>query len=339
MGDLGRWDSSVAGDRAIAQQLAELPFAFEVIDGLDLPRSASGAERLVIGPGGSYLVDSRSTTGRLNLNKGTLWTGRHSLRRELEATRDAAKQIELVLGAPVMPVLCFAQAMLPQPRQLIEGVIVCDCESLHSVLQEVHDPLTPDEVHALRVDFVAPTRDTEAAIPIITPDMTAEMVGDTNKTITISTTPASVRDAQPRVARPYVRHKRDRNERRRTAVVMVVVLLACAAAVVVALKIKQQQQSPAAVVANQAAPSGTPFSPITAAPTTTAPPIELLAAPEKTIAYWGCLHKGDGWSVLPVWPGDPNSRTQGVGDKAIKYQFSWLSAFGWIDWGTMVVAN
>ena len=81
-----------------------------------------------------------------------------------------------------------------------------------------------------------------------------------------------------------------------------------------------------------------PFAPITAAPPTTAASIQIVAPPPTITPYWGCLNKkGLGWSVVPLWPGDPNS-TAAEGAR-MRYEFSWLSGYGWIEWGTMSVPN
>ena len=315
MDDSTKWEPGAARGRAITQYLAELPLAFEVLHDVKLQGTVAKVDHLVIGPGGVYLIEGSNHTGDITAAKGTLWSGRHPLRRTIDTVRREAKRIEDILGTTVVPVLCLAHATLPRPILAISDVVVCDGESLTKVVQELRSPLSADEMRALSA----------ALVPLMRPEQPAEQVDPpdvaTANRITISTTPLSARDTAARPARQVIPPP---NPSRRMGAVVAVALLACAVAVGVALKLKQRDSGSVAVATSTVAPAVA----VTTVPASTLP---ALAAPAAVKPYWGCGVPGSGWSVGPIWPG----AAAGVAS----YRFDWQNITGWIEWGIMTAPN
>lgn len=139
-----RFERGAEGERHVAALLASLPEGFYVLHDLDLPASAANVDHLVIGPPGVTVVDAKAYSGRLTAGGGTLWRGRHSLRRECATTRWEADRLAEHLRVPVAAVLCFVGTELPAAVVRTDEAVACRPDGLLDLLrsgQTVLDPI------------------------------------------------------------------------------------------------------------------------------------------------------------------------------------------------------
>ncbi len=127
------------GERATAAALDQLPSTYCVAHGLEM-RSGKGrangdVDHLVIGPTGVWVIDSKAEAGGLKGGKGTLWNGRYPITDKVEKVVKQAEYAAVVLQVPTNPMLCFTQASLPRPHQVVGTVQVVSLDVLVSHIQ------------------------------------------------------------------------------------------------------------------------------------------------------------------------------------------------------------
>ena len=134
--DAEMWERGAEGERRTAAVLERLvvQHAYDVIHDLRVPRSRANADHLVIGPTGVFLIDTKVRRGAIRRFDGTLWAGKHPMRREFETVRFEASRLAEHLGVPVTPIVCFAEGELEQPVQFVDGIEVAALHALIGVL-------------------------------------------------------------------------------------------------------------------------------------------------------------------------------------------------------------
>lgn len=155
------WESGAEREPAIAKRLADLPTGFTVLHDLRLPGTESRLDHLVVSGGGLYLVDAKKYSGHLVYSKKMLWHGRFPIVDKLETLVWEAETLSDVIGREVVPVMCFADAVLPQPVTTLGSVIVCRASVLHTVVRSTHATMSANElarVLDVAVQLAAPRR-------------------------------------------------------------------------------------------------------------------------------------------------------------------------------------
>ena len=169
------WESGAEREPAIAKRLADLPAGFTVLHDLRLPGTESRLDHLVVSSGGLYLVDAKKYSGHLVYSKKMLWHGRFPIVDKLETLVWEAETLSEVIGREVVPVMCFVDAVLPQPVTTLGTVIVCRASVLHTVVRSTHATMSASElarVLDVAVQMAAPRRagtDLLEAVPGLRP--------------------------------------------------------------------------------------------------------------------------------------------------------------------------
>ena len=155
------WESGAEREPAIAKRLADLPAGFTVLHDLRLPGTETRLDHLVVSSGGLYLVDAKKYSGHLVYSKKMLWHGRFPIVDKLETLVWEAETLSEVIGREVVPVMCFVDAVLPQPVATLGTVIVCRASVLHTVVRSTHATMSAGElarVLDVAVQLAAPRR-------------------------------------------------------------------------------------------------------------------------------------------------------------------------------------
>ena len=315
------WETGAEREPAVRRKLAELPAGFTVLHDLVLPDEERRLDHLVIGNGGLYLVDAKKYSGRLVYSKKMLWHGRFPIIDKLETLVWEAETLGRILGKEVVSVMCFADAVLPQPVTTLGSVIVCRVSVLHTIVRSTHATMSATEV--LRIVEMA-TQMTNAARAGLDPSVTAapgtaagwmasaehdddwptsfessdvDQVDPGIQTSAISTIPPIV---APHEAGGPQREPRERHWPRRVGFTLAAFVGVTVAAGAV-WKVSQRTENSA----NEANKNTTTTS---VAPATTPNTIQPTTTTELDITAAGfsasCPSAGVGWSLRPVWPGN-----------------------------------
>ena len=140
------WETGAEREPLVRRKLADLPAGYTVLHDLVLPGENARLDHLVISPGGLYLVDAKKYSGRLMYSKKMLWHGRFPIVDKLETLTWEADALSDVLGHDVVPVMCFVDAVLPQPVATIGSVIACRTSVLHTIVRSTHATMSANEV-------------------------------------------------------------------------------------------------------------------------------------------------------------------------------------------------
>jgi hypothetical protein len=316
------WETGAEREPLVARKLSDLPAGFTVLHDLVLPGENVRLDHLVISSGGLYLVDAKKYSGRLMYSKKMLWHGRFPIVDKLETLNWEADALSDLLGHDVVPVMCFVDAVMPQPVATIGNVIACRTSVLHTVVRSTHATMSANEVARIletaeRLStrrrrsssegldpLAALVRDTDEALADLPAGegaagasaASAFSGAATSSVPAISTIPPIGPEAYDRPERePRARHW----PRRLLFVLAAVAGVAVAVTIVWAVSRKSER---GALEAQQHPPSTTtaPTVPDTVAETTTTTILDISAAGFS--AY--CPAPGAGWSLRPVWPGD-----------------------------------
>jgi hypothetical protein len=127
-----------AGERHTAEALAQLPAGeWVALHDVRWPgRRLANIDHIVIGPGGVFVIDSKSWSGKVTLADGVLRQNGRSRRRALVGAVESAAAVAELLPPSwsdvVQPVLCFAERSGPVGRA--DDVLVCTTESVVHLL-------------------------------------------------------------------------------------------------------------------------------------------------------------------------------------------------------------
>ncbi len=153
------WAKGAEGERITAQRLAALPAQYVVFHDLHVPGSAANVDHLVVGPTGVFMVDSKAYSGEFTDGSGTLWNGRHPMRREVATVEFISGQVAAHLGTEVQPVLCFTEAILPRPVTDLDGTLAVALDAVCSVITggpPVHSDAMIEWLSRLSSELVEP---------------------------------------------------------------------------------------------------------------------------------------------------------------------------------------
>ncbi|MCU1368794.1 MAG: hypothetical protein JWN39_4433 [Ilumatobacteraceae bacterium] len=313
------WESGAALEPSIRRKLDELPPGFTVLHDLVIDAEGTRLDHLVIGNGGLYLVDAKRYSGHLVYSKKMLWHGRFPIVDKLETLVWEAESLGNLLGQDVVPVMCFVDAVLPQPVTTLGSVIVCRVSVLHTIVRSTHATMSTVEVQRIleiagslavarsgspdtgevQVGWVSPHELDQNWAP--SPDDDRAYDDATGQTAVVSTIPSIPGPEQ--FTRPLREPKARRWPRRLAFAVMAVA--GVAAAVFIVWSVSSKTAKTAREIA--ANPPTT-----TAAPTTTTTEPDTVAASTSTTSVGAtslgfsvsCPVPGAGWVIRPVWPGD-----------------------------------
>jgi hypothetical protein len=311
------WLEGVAADeRAMAAQLAVLPPGYAVIHDLRVPGSKGNIDHVVIGPGGAFVVMTRRFDGQLSYHDGQLWAGDASLRGDFESARVEAQLLTQSLGTPVVPVIGYLGAGLPQGApSALDGVLVCAADLLVKVVSRgSHTNLTPDKVlEAARkaVPFQnSPGSVTRGQGQVPPPPAPLQRpAAGAPGTPAVSTSPDLPRRRSGRTEHEHLAWKR--SVMFVAAIIASLCLVAFAAGTLLRVLWADKPSSGPSVVADPTDLSSTTIfiTPGSLDPTAdgSAPPSSVLLAaiPSPTVRILPtCPTPGQGWSLVPTWPGD-----------------------------------
>ena len=322
------WETGAEREPLIGRKLGDLPAGFTVLHDLVLPGENQNVrlDHLVVSAGGLYLVDAKKYSGRLMYSKKMLWHGRFPIVDKLETLNWESDALSDVLGHDVVPVMCFVDAVLPQPVATIGNVIACRTSVLHTVVRSTHATMSSNEVARILetaerlttprrrssagaldplATLVRETDEALADVPVggsfaaagSTSSVAAAGGGGATGTVpAISTIPPIGPDA-------YDRPEREPRARRwpRRFVFVMAALVGVAVAVSIVWAVSRKSES-GAIEAAKHPPS------TTSAPTTVPDTVAVTTSTVPDISHAGfsayCPSPGAGWSLRPVWPGD-----------------------------------
>jgi len=152
--DARNWARGARGERRTARQLARLTrHGWVVLHDLAIPGSGANADHLLIGPGGTFLLDSKNWRGRLAFTPdGTLWHGSYPLTATLATISWEASAIADALTIPahaIQPVMVIHGSAIPWGEQYLGGVAVLPGGRLVATLLALPVLLTGQQVARL----------------------------------------------------------------------------------------------------------------------------------------------------------------------------------------------
>lgn len=311
------WETGAEREPAVARRLADLPAGFTVLQDLTLPDAHVRLDHLVISAGGLYLVDAKKYSGRLVYSKKMLWHGRFPIIDKLETLVWEAESLSEVIGADVVPVMCFVDAVLPQPVMTLGSVIVCRTSVLHTVVRSTHATMSTADV-ARVIDIarqLAPQRRIgfDGSDPMLRPledptdhlDVVSGAIDaappDVDPSGSISNVPAIT--TIPPIGGPeqFDGPQREPQARRwpRRLAFACIALVGLAAAVSIVWAVSRSTEKSALEASKNPSVTTVVTVPETTEVTTTTE-VDITAAMFSS----ECPRVGAGWSLHPVWPGD-----------------------------------
>lgn len=343
--DVELLERAADGEERTAATLAWLPPAFVTVHDLRLPGSQSNVDHLVVGPTGVFVIDTKVHDGVVRYGSGTLWRGDRSMRAELHALAFEATRLAAVLDAATTAVACFADGDLPRRELTFDGVRVLPLAALVSFVVDRATVVAPHDVERLTQEARRLARRTTRASLTTSPapapaaasapapvlpaghQRRAALSAPGDGLLTGPTTSpdepaapgpvASAASTDGRVAAPH----RARTNRR--TMVLVAGGLALTGALSFAVGVVLRDRT----TASAGAPGGA------AAATSAAPAAAPGAGPTGVALAVSCPDPGLGWTVTPLWPGQP--------DGTAGYDVSWRAADGptWIPAGRWSAAD
>jgi len=152
--DARNWRHGARGERRTARQLRRLTrHGWAVFHDLAIPGSGANADHLAVGPGGTFLLDSKNWRGRLAFTPdGTLWYGSYPLTATLATIAWEASALAGALAIPanaIQPVMVVHGSTIPWGEQYLGGVAVLPAGRLVVTLLALPPLLTPEQVAQL----------------------------------------------------------------------------------------------------------------------------------------------------------------------------------------------
>jgi hypothetical protein len=166
-----QWSKGAQGEERTADVLGRLSVAgYFVLHDLRVPGSRANVDHVVIGRTGVFAIDSKQYSGRVSVNKGTMWLGRYPQTKKLATTRWEADQVSAALGGvPVVAVQCIHGSPVPAVDRPVQGVEVCDGEGLVDVITGRAGTLTLDECSRLVIQATAAMGAGSRPVPVRLP--------------------------------------------------------------------------------------------------------------------------------------------------------------------------
>src|SRR6266508_2789385 len=152
--DARNWQRGARGERRTAHQLRRLTrHGWAVLHDLAIPGSGANADHLAVGPGGTFLLDSKNWRGRLAVTPdGTLWSGSYPLTTTLATIGWEAQGIADALTIPghsIQPIMAVHGSTIPWGEQYLGGVAIVSAGRLAAILLALPPLLTDQQVAQL----------------------------------------------------------------------------------------------------------------------------------------------------------------------------------------------
>jgi hypothetical protein len=152
--DARNWARGARGERRTARQLRRLTrHGWVVFHDLAIPGSGANADHLAIGPGGTFLLDSKNWRGRLAFTPdGTLWHGSYPLTATLATIGWEASTLADALAIParsIQPMMVIHGSTIPWGEQYLGGVAILPAARLVATLLALPPLLTGQQVTRL----------------------------------------------------------------------------------------------------------------------------------------------------------------------------------------------
>jgi Nuclease-related domain len=149
--DAPNWARGARGEHRTARQLRRLTrHGWIVFHDLAIPGSEANADHLVIGPPGTFLLDSKNWRGRLAVAPdGTLWYGSHPVTATLTTISWEAQGIADALTIPahlIQPIMVVHGSTIPWGEQYLGGVAILPAARLVATLLALPPLLTDRQV-------------------------------------------------------------------------------------------------------------------------------------------------------------------------------------------------
>lgn len=145
------WARGAAGEQTIGALLELLrPYGFEVLHDVRWPgRRRANIDHVAIGPPGILVVDAKNWSGSVSVRDGVLQQNGHRRTREVEAARQAGRdvggQLNLPWGLHIIPVIALAGAGTSGVHRC-HDVTVVDHRDLVLWVRSLPAHLSPDDV-------------------------------------------------------------------------------------------------------------------------------------------------------------------------------------------------
>jgi hypothetical protein len=151
MGDrrLVNYLKGAQGEECVAQELMFLSSEYSIFNGIRLDKSSYNIDHIVVGPTGVYVVETKNWSGRVYFQDGLVKIdGKKTDYFPLRQVKKEAYELNNFFKINGMPqlsiktVLCFVGSELDETISNINGVIVCNKDSLIDVLTlELNDEI------------------------------------------------------------------------------------------------------------------------------------------------------------------------------------------------------
>lgn len=148
------WARGATGEQTVGAQLELLrPYGFEVLHDVRWPgRRRANIDHVAIGPPGILVVDAKNWSGSITLRDGVLRQNGRRRTREVEAARQAGRdvggQLNLPWGLHVIPVIALAGAGISGVHRC-QDVTVVDHRDLVTWARSLPGHLSPGDVDGL----------------------------------------------------------------------------------------------------------------------------------------------------------------------------------------------
>ncbi|WP_193605722.1 NERD domain-containing protein [Nocardioides dongkuii] len=158
----GHWDRDAAGTRITARALADLPRGWTVQH--DVRLDAGVADHVVVGPGGVFVVTTRSWSGRVNVVDGVLRQAGNvrGVHVPIDTAAAVADLLDGKAAQQVHAVLCVARD--EEVAGAAQGVLVCSAGTIRRLLLTRPTVLSRRQVRAALRDLAAPDRGSAASV-------------------------------------------------------------------------------------------------------------------------------------------------------------------------------
>jgi hypothetical protein len=150
-----RYERGAEGEERTHAVLAELVAdGYVLLDDLAIPGSKANIDHVLVGPAGVFVIDSKHYSGRLSINRGTLWHNQYPQDRELA---DVRREVDAVVAAmtaaglatawiPVHPYLCVHGTDVPgDPDRILGGILLSPAAHLAARIRAMPRVVPADE--------------------------------------------------------------------------------------------------------------------------------------------------------------------------------------------------
>lgn len=129
-----RYLDGAAAEEATATHLNRLTSAHHVLHDLHVPGSSANIDHLVVGPGGVWLIDTKTSSMPLRYSGGTLWRGSHPMRNDVQAVEKYCAAVRSLLGVRVQPVVAVVGQAVPAEARRLGEVQVVEADELVALI-------------------------------------------------------------------------------------------------------------------------------------------------------------------------------------------------------------